>query len=55
MDSGETFEVKDKKLTIYTDKQSIKQFLTLFKDKFKDILGLDMEVKETEEKDKKSQ
>lgn len=49
------FEVKDKKLTIYTDKQSIKQFLTLFKDKFKDILGLDMEVKETEEKDKKSQ
>ncbi len=43
------FEIKDKKLIIYTDKQ-FSQFLSLFKDKFKEILGLDLEIKEVEEK-----
>ena len=49
------FEIKDKKLIIYTDKQ-FSQFLNLFKDKFKGILGLDLEIKEIEENPpKKSQ
>ncbi len=48
-------EIKDKKLIIYTDKQ-FSQFLNLFKDKFKEILGLDLEIKEIEENPpKKSQ
>ena len=41
------FEIKDKKLIVYADKQ-FAQFLNLFKDKFKDILELDLEVKEKE-------
>jgi FKBP-type peptidyl-prolyl cis-trans isomerase SlyD len=48
-------EIKDKKLTIYTDKQ-FSQFLILFKDKFKEILDLELEVKEVEKNhSKKSQ
>ena len=39
------FEIKDKKLIIYADKQ-FSQFLSLFKDKFKEILELDLEVEE---------
>ena len=42
------FEIKDKKLIIHADKQ-FTQFLNLFKDKFKEILGLDKEIKEVEE------
>ncbi len=44
-------EIKDKKLTIYADKQ-FSQFLILFKDKFKEILDLELEVKEVEENTK---
>ncbi len=46
------FEIKDKKLIIYTDKQ-FSQFLSLFKDKFKEILELDLEIKEIVEEGKK--
>jgi len=56
------FEVKNKKLIIEADKSLLK-FIELFKDKFKEILGLDLEIKEAEnkevkdkkERDKKSQ
>ena len=57
------FEVKDKKLIITADKSFVK-FVEMFKDKFKDILELELEVKESENKkieekeekrDKKSQ
>jgi len=40
------FEIKEKKLIIKAEKQ-FAQFLNLFKDKFKEILGLGLEVKET--------
>ncbi|MCK5149881.1 peptidylprolyl isomerase [Candidatus Pacearchaeota archaeon] len=43
------FEIKDKKIFVETDKQ-FAQFLILFKDKFKQLLDLDLEVKEVEEK-----
>ncbi len=43
------FEINDKKLVIKTDK-NFKQFVELFKDKFKDLLELDLEVQEIEEK-----
>ena len=43
------FEVKDEKLIIRADKSFVK-FVELFKDKFKDILGLELEVKEIEDK-----
>jgi len=46
------FEIKDKKITIKTEKDFVK-FLELFKDKFKEILGLDLEVVEEEKKDSK--
>ncbi len=39
------FEIKDKKLIIYTDKK-FGEFLNLFKDKFKEILGLELNIKE---------
>ncbi len=42
------FEVKEKKLIIKADKQFTK-IIELFKDKFKEILGLDVDVIETEE------
>jgi len=57
------FEIKEKKLIIEVDKSLVK-LIELFKDKFKDILGLDLEVKESEnnkakekqeKRDKKSQ
>jgi len=49
------FEIKDKKITIHADKQ-FSQFLILFKDKFKEILDLDLEVREIEKNpSKKSQ
>ena len=43
------FEVKDKKLVIEADKSFVK-FVEMFKDKFKDILGLELEVKEVKDK-----
>jgi FKBP-type peptidyl-prolyl cis-trans isomerase 2 len=42
------FEIKDKKLIIFAEKQMLK-FIELFKDKFKEILSLDLEVKEKAE------
>jgi len=44
------FEVKDKKLTIEAE-ANLKKFLEIFKPKFKEILELDSEVKETEKAD----
>ena len=41
------FEVKEKKLIIESEKQLVK-FVEMFKDKFKDIFGLELEVKEIE-------
>ncbi len=46
------FEINDKKITIKAEKDFVK-FLELFKDKFKEILGLEMEVVEEEKKDSK--
>ncbi len=43
------FEVKDKKLIIEADKSLVK-FVEMFKDKFKDILRMDLEVKESKNK-----
>jgi FKBP-type peptidyl-prolyl cis-trans isomerase 2 len=43
------FEVKEKKIIIKVEKELVK-FVELFKDKFKDILGLDLEVKEVQKK-----
>ena len=39
------FEIKDKKIIVKAEKNFVK-FLELFKDKFKDILGLELEVLE---------
>jgi FKBP-type peptidyl-prolyl cis-trans isomerase 2 len=46
------FEIKDKKITIKAEKDFVK-FLELFKDKFKEILDLDLEIVEQEKKDSK--
>ncbi|MBU0894394.1 MAG: peptidylprolyl isomerase [Nanoarchaeota archaeon] len=43
------FKIEEKKIVLNVDK-GMKQFAGLFKDKFKDILGLDLEVKEIENK-----
>lgn len=43
------FEVKDKKLVLEIEKELIK-YAELFKDKFKELLDLDLEVKEIETK-----
>ncbi len=43
------FEIKDKKLILEVEKP-MKSFIELFKDKFQDILDLELEVKEIEEK-----
>jgi len=52
------FEVKDKKLIIEVEKPMVR-FVEMFKDKFKDIFGLELEVREIVEQDfkvpKKSQ
>lgn len=45
------FDIVDNKITIEAEKDFAK-FLILFKEKFKDILGLDLEVKEILEKEK---
>ncbi len=43
------FKVEDKKLTIKAEK-NMKKFVELFSDKFKELLDLDLEVREIEEK-----
>jgi FKBP-type peptidyl-prolyl cis-trans isomerase SlyD len=43
------FEVKDKKLIIETDSQ-MKRIVELFRNKYKEIIGLDLEVKDIKEK-----
>ena len=49
------FEIKDKRLIIDVEK-SMKPFIEMFKDKFKEILNLDLEIKEMEDNNsKKSQ
>ncbi len=47
------FEVKDKKIIMDVEK-SLVNFVEIFKDKFKDIFGLELEVKEVSEKADKS-
>lgn len=42
------FEVKDKEIILEAEKQLVK-FVEMFKDKFKDILGMELNVKEAEE------
>ena len=42
-------EITDKKIILKAEK-GMKQFIELFQDKYKDILGLDLEVVETEKK-----
>ncbi len=42
------FEIKNKNLIIEVEK-SIAKFVEMFKDKFKDIFGLDLEIKEVKE------
>jgi len=48
------FEIKDKKLILEVDKQFLK-FVELFKEKFKEILDLDLEVKELKDESKSSE
>jgi len=48
------FEVKEKKLVIEADKQFAK-FIGLFKDKYKEIFDLELEIKEVEEKKEENQ
>tara|TARA_Y100000310_G_scaffold167546_1_gene167334 strand:- start:4365 stop:5033 length:669 start_codon:yes stop_codon:yes gene_type:complete len=43
------FEIKDKKIIIEAEKELVK-FVEIFKDKFKEVLELDLEVKEISEK-----
>ncbi len=42
------FEIQDKKLIVEVEK-SMTKFVEMFKDKFKEILGIDLEVKELED------
>ncbi|MFH1586034.1 MAG: peptidylprolyl isomerase [archaeon] len=44
------FEIQNKKLTLKVNKELAK-FVEMFKDKFKDILGLELEVKSEEKKE----
>lgn len=45
------FEIKEKKLVIEAE-QGMKQFVELFKDKFKEVFSLELEVKEIKEENK---
>jgi FKBP-type peptidyl-prolyl cis-trans isomerase 2 len=42
------FSVQDKKITIKVEKE-LSKFVEMFKDKFKEVLGLDLEIKQKEE------
>ena len=46
------FEIKDKKLILEVEKPLVK-FVEMFKDKFKEIFGLELEVKEIKQPSKK--
>jgi len=48
------FEIKDKKITIEVEKQMV-EFVKLFKEKFKEMLDLDLEIKEVEKKAEKTE
>ncbi len=48
------FEIKDKKITMQVDKQ-LTQFIVMFKDKFKELFDLNLEVKEIENSKKETQ
>ena len=48
------FEVDDKKITIKAEK-NMKKIVEMFKDRFKDIFGLDLEVVEAEKPVKESE
>ncbi|MBU3907510.1 MAG: peptidylprolyl isomerase [Nanoarchaeota archaeon] len=47
------FEIKDQKLVINVERQ-FAPLLVLFKDKFKELLGLDLEVREIKQEDKET-
>jgi len=47
------FEIKEKKLILEVEKSMV-QFFELFKDKYKEILGLEPEIKEIEDEKKQS-
>lgn len=47
------FEIKDKKIIIEVEKPLV-EFVKLFKDKFKEMLDLELEVKEISKKEEKS-
>jgi peptidylprolyl isomerase len=46
------FNINEKKLIIRTQKE-LKSLIELFKDKYKELVGLDLEVEEIEQEDKK--
>ncbi len=48
------FEIKNGKIILEVEKQMTK-FAELFKDKFKNLLNLELEIKESEEKEKKEE
>ena len=48
------FQVKDKKIILQVEK-SLKDYVKIFKEKFKDILGLELEIQEIGNSTKKSQ
>ena len=48
------FEIKEKKIVLEVEKELVK-FVELFKEKFKDILGLDLEVREVDKKVKQEE
>lgn len=46
------FEIKEKKITLEVEKPAV-EFVKIFKDKFKEMLGLELETKEVEKKSEK--
>ncbi len=48
------FQIKDKKIIFQVEK-SMSDYAKIFKDKFKEILGLELEIQETDNSPKKSQ
>ena len=47
------FEITGKKLVMHVDKQMV-NFVRMFKDKFKEVLGLDLVIQNVEEKEKQA-
>jgi len=48
------FKIEDKKLIIEVEKQMVK-FVEMFKEKFKELFDLELEIKEVEEKNEKKE